>query len=332
MASDPPTAERILEILRAAVGPVSGPEIARALGISRAAVWKHVRKLEVLGYRIASENPGGYRLEEASDRMLPSEIYRHLTTRRIGRTVHHFDSIGSTNRHAMELARAGAVEGQVVIAESQTAGRGRLGRSFFSPAGVSFYGSIILRPSIPPGRAPQITLVAGLAVAEAIEKHACMRPFLKWPNDVWLADRKVAGILTEMESEADRVLHVVCGPGINLNTPSDAFPEDLRGIATSIFATTGRRVDRPAFAADLFAIFERLYDEFLADGLDALRERWDSYSMLAGRWVVVDGAGPPAEGRVLGLDDDGALRLEGRDGEVSRAIAGDVTLRKHEAE
>lgn len=328
MADDTPTAERIVEILRAACGPVSGPEIARRLGISRAAVWKHVRKLELLGYRIGSGNPGGYRLEEASDRMLPNEIARHLTTGRIGRVVHHFDSIDSTNRRAMALARAGAAEGEVVIAESQTAGRGRLGRSFFSPPGVSFYGSMILRPSIPPGRAPQITLVAGLAVAQAIEKHAGVRPGLKWPNDAWLGDRKVAGILTEMESEADRVLHVVCGPGINLNTPPEAFPEELRSIATSVLAVTGRRIDRPAFAADLFGFFECLYDEFLEAGLGALRERWDSYSMLAGRRVVVDGAGVPLEGEVLGIDDDGALRLRAESGEVTRAIAGDVTIRK----
>lgn len=328
MASHPPTVERILEILRGAAAPLSGPEIARALGISRAAVWKHVKRLESLGYRVASENPGGYRLEEASDQMLPKEIERHLTTRRIGRVVHHFDSIDSTNRRAMALARGGAAEGEVVVAEAQTAGRGRLGRSFFSPPGVSFYGSMILRPQVPPGRAPQITLVAGLATAQTIEAHAEMRPALKWPNDVWLGERKVAGILTEMESEADRVLHVVCGPGINLNTPLEAFPEDLRGIATSIFATTGRRIDRPKFAADLFSRFERLYDEFLTAGLSALRERWDGYSMLTGRRVVVDGAGAPVEGEVVGLDDDGALLLRGRDGEMSRAIAGDVSLRK----
>ncbi len=328
MASDPSTADRILEMLRAAAGSVRGPDIARTLSISRAAVWKHVRKLESLGYRIASDNPGGYRLEEASDRMLSNEIQRHLTARRIGRLVHHFDSIDSTNRHAMALARDGAAEGEVVIAESQTAGRGRLGRSFFSPSGVSFYGSMILRPAIPPGRAPQITLVAGLAVAQAIEAHARVRPALKWPNDVWLEDRKVAGILTEMESEADRVLHVVCGPGVNLNTPAEAFPEELRGIATSILASTGRRVDRPAFAATLFDRFEALYDEFLAGGLERLRERWDAYSMLTGRRVVVEGAGAPVEGEVLGLDADGALRLRGANGETSRAIAGDVTLRK----
>src|SRR6266542_2395131 len=224
-------------------------------------------------------------------RLLPAEIARHLATRRIGRVIHHFDSIDSTNRHAMELARRGAAEGEVVVAEAQTAGRGRLGRSFFSPEGLSFYGSIILRPEISPVRAPQITLVAGMAVADAVEKHAGTRPGLKWPNDVRLGPMKVAGILTEMESEANRVLYVVCGPGINLNVPSAEFPPELSTVATSILAATGRRVDRAAFAADLFGSFERLYDEFLSRGLVRLQERWNGYSVLNGAWVSIEGAG-----------------------------------------
>ena len=267
----------------------------------------------------------------ASARLLPAEIVRHLATKRIGRVIHHFDSIDSTNRHAMELARRGAPEGEVVVAEAQTAGRGRLGRSFFSPKGLSFYGSIILRPEIAPPRAPQITLVAGLAVADTVEKHAGTRPGLKWPNDVRLGPRKVAGILTEMESEADRVLYVVCGPGINLNVASAEFPRELRDIATSILAATGRSVDRAAFAADLFGSFERFYDEFLSGGLVRLRERWDAYSVLNGEWVSIQGAGETLEGRVLGIDEEGALRLEGRQGRIARALAGDVTLKRGEA-
>jgi BirA family biotin operon repressor/biotin-[acetyl-CoA-carboxylase] ligase len=214
------------------------------------------------------------------------------------------------------------------VAEAQTAGRGRLGRSFFSPPGVSFYGSMVLRPEIPPARAPQITLIAGLAVAETVERHAGLRPGLKWPNDVRLGERKVCGILTEMECEADRVLFVVCGPGVNLNVAKAEFPPELRRIATSVLAETGRNVDRAAFAADLFGSFERHYDEFLAHGLGRLRERWESYSVLGGEWVSVEGTGGNVEGRVLGIDDEGALRLESRGGEVVRAIAGDVTLKK----
>ncbi len=276
--------------------------------------------------RDASDD-SGHRLA-ATPRLLPAEIAAHLETRRIGRVVHHFDSIDSTNRHAMELARRGAGDGEVVVAEAQTAGRGRLGRSFFSPAGTSFYGSIILRPSIRPGRAPQITLVAGIAVAEAVEKHSGLRPGLKWPNDVRLGASKVAGILTEMESEGDRVLHVVCGPGVNLNVPREVFPADLRDLATSILASTGRSVDRAAFAADLFGSFERAYDEFLARGLARLRARWDEYSVLTGHWVTVQGGPEIVEGEVLGIDEEGALRMRGRGGREVRAIAGDVTLKK----
>ena len=325
------TVERILEILRGAPGPVSGPEIARQVQISRAAVWKHVHRLIGQGYGISHEKPGGYRLEKAPDRLLPTEILPLLTTRRMGRLIHYFETIESTNRYAMDLARSGAAEGEVVIAEAQTRGRGRLGRSFFSPSGVSFYASIILRPPIPPAVAPQITLVAGLAVALAVERASGLRPGLKWPNDVMLGPLKVAGILTEMESEADRVLHVVCGPGVNLNVSAGAFPLDLRNVATSILAATGHRVDRRVFAADFFAQMERLYDEFLKGGFAVLRKRWEAYSILNGRRVAVAGTGERIEGKVIGLDDDGALRLRTHAGEVSRVISGDVTLLKEGA-
>jgi BirA family biotin operon repressor/biotin-[acetyl-CoA-carboxylase] ligase len=324
------TADRILEMLREAKRPVRGPEIAGRLGISRAAVWKHVHRLIAAGYTIArTRTPGdgrGYRLEAAPDRLLPAEVYARLSTARFGRTIHHFESTDSTQRHAMELARRGAAEGEVVIAEAQTGGRGRLGRSFFSPPWVSLYASIILRPRIPPSRAPQITLVAGLAVAEAVEAHAGARPGIKWPNDVWLGDRKVSGILTEMEAEADRVLFVVSGIGVNLNVPKTGFPPELRTTATSILAATGRRVDRRQFAADLLASFERLYDEFVTRGFAALRERWEARSLLTGRQVTVEGSGERATGRVIGIADDGSLRVRTAAGEVSRVVSGDVTL------
>jgi BirA family biotin operon repressor/biotin-[acetyl-CoA-carboxylase] ligase len=305
---------------------VSGAELARRTGVTRAAVWKHVQRLIRRGYRIASAPRRGYRLEQAPDRLLPAEIHARLRSRRIGRVLHYFESIDSTQRFAIERARAGAAEGEVVVAEMQTHGRGRLGRSFFSPPGVSLYASIVLRPPIPPASAPQITLVAGLAVAETIEAHSGHRPGLKWPNDVWLGNLKVAGILTEMESEADRVVWVVCGPGVNLNVAAKDFPPELQGIATSVLAATGRRVDRVAFAAALFERFEERYDQFLAGGFGALRGAWESYSILPGRDVRVEGGGKPLEGRVLGIDDDGALRLRTGSGETARVIAGDVTI------
>jgi BirA family transcriptional regulator, biotin operon repressor / biotin---[acetyl-CoA-carboxylase] ligase len=323
------TGDRLLALLRAAGGrPLSGPDLAAALGVSRAAVWKQIERLVEAGYRIDRQRVHGYRLEDVPDRLYAAEIESRLETRRIGRSLRCFETIDSTNSFAMELGRAGEPEGTVVLAEEQTRGRGRLGRSFFSPKGRSLYASMLLRPGIPPSAAPQLTLVAGLAVAETVERHSGLRPGLKWPNDVWLAGRKVAGILTEMEAESDRVLFVVCGPGVNLNVPEDAFPEEIRGIATSILAATGRRVDRPAFAADLFLAFERAYDAFLRDGFAALRERWDAYAMLTGREVRVEGSGAASEGVVVGIDEDGALRLRTARGVEARVISGDVTLRR----
>lgn len=322
------TADRLLELLRQAEQPLPGPRLAGELGVSRAAVWKHVRALEAQGYRISRGNAEGYRLAATPDRLLPVEILARLGAQRIGRIVHHFEEIDSTNRHAMELARAGALEGEVVVAEGQSRGRGRLGRSFFSPAGVSLYASVILRPRVELARAPQITLVAGLALARTIERHAGVRPGLKWPNDVYLKGKKVAGILTEMESEADRVMHVVCGPGVNLNVPAEAFPAKLSEIATSVLAATGQRVDRPAFAADLFTELEKAYDRFLTEGFGALRNEWESCSVLTGRRVKITGHGKPVTGTVVGIDVDGSLRLRTRGGEVSSILSGEVTLSK----
>jgi BirA family biotin operon repressor/biotin-[acetyl-CoA-carboxylase] ligase len=201
-----------------------------------------------------------------------------------------------------------------------------LGRSFFSPQGVNLYISIILRPQIPILQVSQITLVAGVAVAETIESFSQLRPSLKWPNDTLLNGRKVSGILTEMETQGSRVSFVIPGIGVNLNCPREVFPEELRGKATSIFIETGQKVDRAAFAAELLGRLEKHYFLFLRQGLAAVRHIWESYSHLTGKRVVVDGAGRRVEGKAIGLDEDGALVLEGEEGRRHRILAGDVTV------
>lgn len=249
-----------------------------------------------------------------------------LSTRTFGHRVHYFGEIDSTNLYALRLARERAEEGEVVVADGQTQGRGRHGRSFFSPQGVNLYISVILRPQIPALRVPQLTLVAGVAVAETVESFCRLKPSLKWPNDTLLNGRKVSGILTEMETQGSQVSFVVSGIGVNLNCPREVFPEELREKATSVFVETGQEVDRAAFTAELLGRLEERYFLFLRQGFVMLRHLWENYSYLTGKRVVVDEAGRRVEGKATGLDEDGALVLEGEEGIHHRILAGDVAV------
>ena len=241
------------------------------------------------------------------------------------REVRVVEETGSTNADLLAEAQAGAREGLVLVAEEQTAGRGRLGRAWHSPAGENLYCSVVLRPPRAPAEVPQVALVAGIAVAAAVEEAAGRRPAIKWPNDVLLDGKKVAGILTEMESEMERVHHVIAGIGVNLNTRR--FPRELRTKASSLLLLTGRSIDRARFTAGLLAALEARYVRYLTVGFASVRTEWESYSCLTGTEVRVQGPGGEVTGRVLGLDDDGALRLRGPDGGITRIVAGEVTVR-----
>lgn len=316
---------RIIGWLRDADGPLSGAEIARRLGCTRAAVWKQIEALRQQGYAIAARPSAGYALMDTPDRLSAAELGPHL--RGNWRRIEWHQELDSTQRLARDLARAGAEEGTTVIAESQTAGRGRLGRQWHSPPGLNLYGSIVLRPELPLTSVPQLALVIGLGAADAIAAETGMRPGLKWPNDVQLGGKKVVGILTEMEAEVERVLHVIAGIGVNVNAPADAFPPELAATATSLALACGRRIDRAAFVGRLLAALEARYDRFLAAGFAAMRQDWDSYCALTGRDVRVSAPGGLVAGRVRGLGDDGALVVEEPGGALHRVVAGEVTLR-----
>ncbi len=339
--SDNGVRQRLLQLLEtgrgdAASGPdaddcISGGRIADSLGVSRTAVWKHVEALRDRGYEIESVRSRGYRLIAVPERITNESLSVALQTRRLGRRSVCVDETGSTNSDAAQLAREGAAEGTVVIADAQSSGRGRLGRSWVSRPGCNLYMSVILRPPLPPSVAPQLSLVAGLAVAAALDSVPTARDGLeariKWPNDVLVGGRKICGILTEVEAEADRVAHVVVGIGVNLNSTEDFFPPELRDIATSVLLAGGVRVDRARFAARLLCELEGLYDRFLADGFGALVGMWNDRASLVGSDVTVSGAGEEVSGKCVGIDADGALLVEELAGSTPRRVlAGDVTI------
>lgn len=256
----------------------------------------------------------------------PYEVIESGEPGRVGWRIHYFEEVGSTQRVAAELAAKGAAEGTVVIAELQTAGRGRLGRSWHSPPGVNLYMTIILRPRMPIAEVPRLSLVAGVAAAEALEAAAPGMVALKWPNDIWLSGRKAGGIIAEAVSDRNQQLAaVLLGIGINVNLAAEEVPTDLRDKATSVRITTGRECDRVGLASALFDQLDRRYAETEARGFGAVRPVYQGYLALRNRRVtVVDGTARVA-GLVAGIDEDGALLLE-TDRGTQRILTGDVSV------
>lgn len=251
-----------------------------------------------------------------------------LTTKSFGKPLHFFPSIDSTNTYAARLAREGAAEGCAVIADEQTGGKGRLGRSWVSPPGVNLYMSLILRPAVSTATVPQVGLLAAVAVADAIEDVCPLIPAIKWPNDILIDGKKVCGILAEMQTEAGLLKAVVLGIGVNVNAPLSAFPEELRDKASSLFLLGGRAIDRSAFTAAVLTHLEKLYILWLEEGFPALRPLWERRATgLLGKVITVAAAEGTITGTVQGLDSDGALLLGDEGSEtLRRVLAGDVTV------
>ena len=327
-------AARVLVALRQArAAPLSGEDLSRGLGVTRAQVWKHVEALRDLGYEIEGEPGGGYRLAGAPDRLYPEEVQPRLHTRWLAREYRWLETTDSTNREAAALARSGAPHGATVVAEGQTAGRGRLGRSFFSPAHLNLYTSVVLRPALDTARAPTTILAAAVAVADAVagEVGDPDAVEIKWPNDVLLGGLKTSGILMEMTSEATRVRFLILGIGVNLNVAREAFPPEFRRLATSLSAHAGRTVDRVGFAARLYDTLEEVLDRHAEAGFEGVRPAFEARFRMRGRRIrVVDTGGMTLDGLALGVDGDGALLLERSDGVRERVVAGDVTIAKEE--
>ncbi|GIW44013.1 MAG: hypothetical protein KatS3mg077_1295 [Candidatus Binatia bacterium] len=256
-----------------------------------------------------------------------SRLEELLRGGKLGRPLHYRATTESTNDDAAVLGRQGAPEGTTVIADAQTRGRGRRGRSWVSPANLNLYLSVLLRPPMDPDSAPQLGIVAGLAALDAV-RSIVPAAELKWPNDVLVRGRKLCGILAELSLGAGaRLDFVVLGIGVNVNSLETDFPAELRGIATSLRIEAGRWIDREEFAATLLRCLGEEYGAFLAQGFAPARQRWESACGTVGRRVEVDTGGERFVGTVLGLDERGALRVRREhDGEVT-VISGDVFLR-----
>jgi BirA family biotin operon repressor/biotin-[acetyl-CoA-carboxylase] ligase len=316
----------ILERLRNGE-PVSGEELGRAIGISRTAVWKHINELKSEGYVIDSVPSKGYCFVSAPDALLPEEIRAGLKTQVMGRDIAYQRETPSTQEIAKALAAQGVAEGTIVVAETQSKGRGRVGRQWSSPQG-GVYFSIILRPDMKPSEALRLPLVAGVAVAQAIKRNTKLTPKLKWPNDIMLGSKKIGGILTEMNAEMDRLDWVIVGIGLNVNTPHESFPEEVEGVATSLMEAGGKNILRVKLLQDILFEFESLYDELAKSGFETIRMKWKALSNTIGANVVVNMPTEKVTGKAMDIDSDGALILKKEDGSLEKIIAGVVSLRK----
>jgi BirA family transcriptional regulator, biotin operon repressor / biotin---[acetyl-CoA-carboxylase] ligase len=321
--------EEILQLLREdPTAFLSGEEISRHLRVSRTAVWKRIQRLKARGYEIEASTRSGYRLIGSPDLLTPSEVKSILKTECMGKTIHYFDTLDSTNAKAYQLALEGAEEGEVVISERQERGKGRLGRQWFSPPFLNLYLSVILRPNISPHQASLITLLAAVATADAIREFSGLLPLIKWPNDILLRDRKVAGLLNEIRSEIDRIHFVILGVGVNLNSDESMFSKEIRAVATSLRIEMGQTISRKVFLRVLLQELERWYSIFMNEGSPAILKAWRSRAHIKGRRVKITSFGETLSGTAINVDSEGALILETADGERKRVVAGDVEYRR----
>jgi len=303
---------------------ISGARIAREIGVSRSMVWRWVEQLRKLGVHVKGQHSTGYFLEKVSDILTPDLLKKRLKGNLFGKRVLHFFKTDSTNRVAMELGYAGEPEGTVVLAEEQTAGRGRFGRSWHSERGTGLYFTVLLRPKLAPAQAPLLTMLAGLSAQAAIQAQTSLAPELKWPNDLMLNGKKLGGILTEMHAEPDAVRFVIVGVGINVN--QEKFPAELASMATSLRKESGRMNYRLELLVRLLTQFESDYNRFLREGAAFVVERFQSVSKFAkGRRVRVDTGAESYVGITAGLNPDGLLLVARDDGTLVTVIAGDVT-------
>ncbi len=302
---------------------LSGGKIARQIGVARSTVWRWTEKLRAMGVKVKAHPRTGYQIEKVPDVLAPAMLRRRLYNSVFSKRIYHFFKVDSTNGVALRLGHEREPHGAVVIAEEQTAGRGRVGRSWHSEKTSGIYVTVLLRPAIAPVQAPLITLLAGLAARDAVVEQTGLVPDLRWPNDLLANGKKFCGILTEMHAEPDRVSFVIVGIGLNVNHAR--MPAELEPIATSLRMETGRLHSRLELLVKLLRCLDRYYNQFLAEGAAPILARFAEVSSYArGKRVRISTATETYVGTTAGLEPTGLLRVERDDGRTQVVISGDV--------
>ena len=302
---------------------ISGARIAREIGVSRSAVWRWVQRLRELGVKVKGRAATGYFLEKVPDILTADVLKQRLKGSLFGKRIYHFFKTDSTNRVAFELGHAEEPEGAVVLAEEQTAGRGRAGHAWLSERATGIYVTLLLRPKLAPVQAPLLTMMAGLSTHAAVEAATGLPVDLKWPNDLMIAGKKAGGILTEMHADPEAIRFVVVGIGLNVN--QEKFPGELANIATSLRIETGKPQSRMELLVRLLREFESGYNRFAHEGVASVVKRFEVLSSYAhGKRVRVTNGTESYLGTTVGLGPEGLLQVERDDGRVTTVIAGDV--------
>lgn len=316
----------ILKLLRQSAGSVSGQELCRQLGVSRTAVWKAVSQLRENGYEIEAVQNRGYRLLRAPDILTAEELESLSDTEWLGKNIYSYSTIDSTNTEGKRLAEEGAEHGSVVVAEIQTAGRGRRGHQWSSPKGAGVWFSLILKPDLLPGDASTLTLVAAMAVVKAIGRIPGAQPQIKWPNDVLLSQKKVCGILTEMSAQIDYVNYIVTGIGINVRP--QAFPEECARTATSLEQELGiLPMSRAELLQAVLEEFERYYQRYMQTlDVSLFQQEYHQYLVNKDKQVRVLDPKGAYEGIARGINEKGELLVE-REGKQIIVNSGEVSVR-----
>ena len=321
----PNSAFKVLEVLEKADHPLSGEIISTTMGITRAAVWKHINELRAMGYDISSSQKEGYRLKRTSSKLLPYEVHKKLKTQFIGRKMRYLENTPSTIWVGKQICSEGDVEkmhGLVIIAEEQTGGIGRMGRAWVSPSG-GIWITIVLKPGIPVDHVFMVTMAGSVAVARAIRKEFDLGALIKWPNDIFIGDKKVAGLLLEISAEADTIHHCLLGIGIDVNVPLNQFSPALQKDITSISAELGHDVDRATFLARILKEFENRYLLIESGEYEAIVREWKSLSCTLEHRVLITTMKNSFEGEAIDIDEFGALIIRKDNGKIERVIAGD---------
>lgn len=314
--------KEVLNFLKSTDGYISGEEISRHLNISRAGIWKNIQELRKDGYDIVAVPHLGYHLASAPDKLFESEIKFNLGTKIFGQRIEYFDTVHSTMDEAFRLGVAGAPEGTVVCAEGQTKGRGRLGRSWSSPKGKGVYLSVIMRPALSPSEVAKLTLLAAVVTAEAVKKVSGVDCAIKWPNDILVDKMKLAGILTELSAEVDRVKFVTVGIGLNVN----ALAQNLPPGATSLKMLTQKSFSRVEVVQEILRSFELWYQVLKKEGFPPILSRWKELSLTLGTRIRVTDPSGSLEGEAYDIDTDGGLLIRNDAGTIVKRITGDVAV------
>lgn len=305
---------------------ISGQELCQKLGVSRTAVWKHIKGLKEAGYEIESVSNRGYCLKGTPDVLGKEELMTELETTWIGAEIHYYDTIDSTNLEAKRLAEQGAPHGTLVVADCQNQGRGRRGRAWTEQKGTGIAMSLVLRPEIPVECSSMLTLVTALAVAEGIKDAAKVDVQIKWPNDIILHGKKVCGILTELSAQMDELNYVIVGIGINVNIES--FPEEVKDVATSLFIEQRMKINRGLLVCKVLKFFEDYYKEFVETGdLSKVMDEYNELLIHRNKPITIVRQNQKQEVLSLGIDQKGELMVEDASHEVYTVISGEVSIR-----